>query len=219
MTSSLQYLEHFAGCRIAVIRALRILFFSFCFVEFLIGMQNVSIQGTSIPVRLVSYMYDMNNALNISVLIFFFLNQLGMVVFTFFFLSYPFNHPRFLQLVFLKTKTNYWATFHSIRQGSSNYYPTAAQCSPITRTTYRFNYRGLTGENKKKSYAKSCWNFKFGASWVIANCIIYLSLSLRTLSQVPTFISLSLGLFPKYLTTRISVDVNALSSLVSTYYG
>lgn len=48
-------------------------------------MQNVSIQGTSIPVRLVSYMYDMNNALNISVLIFFFLNQLGMVVFTFFF--------------------------------------------------------------------------------------------------------------------------------------
>ena len=107
MTSSLQYLEHFAGCRIAVIRALRILFFSFCFVEFLIGMQNVSIQGTSIPVRLVSYMYDMNNALNISVLIFFFLNQLGMVVFTFFFLSYPFNHPRFLQLVFLKTKTNY----------------------------------------------------------------------------------------------------------------
>ena len=49
-------------------------------------MQNDSIQGTSIPVRLVSYMYDMNNALNISVFFFFFfLNQLGMVVFTFFF--------------------------------------------------------------------------------------------------------------------------------------
>lgn len=95
----------------------------------------------------------------------------------FFFLSCPFNHPRFLQLVFLKTKTNYWATFHSIRQGSSNYYPTAAQCSPIIRATNRFNYRGLT-EEKKKSYAKSCWNFKFGASWVIANRIIYLSLSL-----------------------------------------
>jgi len=60
-------------------------FFSFCFVEFLIGMQNDSIQGTSILVRLVSYMYDINNALNISALIFFFLNQPGMVVFTFFF--------------------------------------------------------------------------------------------------------------------------------------
>lgn len=101
----------------------------------------------------------MNNALNISALKFFFLNQLGMVVFTFF-LSCPFNHPRFLQLVFLKTKINYWATFHSIRQGSSNYYPTAAQCSPIIRTTNRFNYRGLTGENKKKKLRKVLLEFQ-----------------------------------------------------------
>ena len=195
-------------------------FFSFCFVEFLIGMQNDSIQGTSILVRLVSYMYDMNNALNISALNFFFIFKpawYGRI--HFFFCPVPSIIHVFCSWCFWKPIPiiePLFTVYDRARQIIIQRLPNARQSSGLQIGSITVVW---LEKKKKKSYAKSCWNFKFGASWVIANRIIYLSLSLRTLSQVPTFISLSLGLFPKYFTTRVSVDVNALSSLVSTYYG
>ena len=161
----------------------------------------------------------MNNALNISALKFFFFKPAWYGRIHFFFCPVPSIIHVFCSWCFWKPKSiiePLFTVYDRARQIIIQRLPNARQSSGLQIGSITVVWLEKT---KKKSYAKSCWNFKFGASWVIANRIIYLSLSLRTLSQVPTFISLSLGLFPKYLTTRISVDVNALSSLVSTYYG